>query len=319
MEAIIMTETGGPEVLKLRTAPIPVPGKGQVCIAVRSIGVNPVETYWRAGSNGRNPKLPYTPGNDASGVVHAIGPDVKSFAVGDRVFTTGAVNGTYATHCLVDQTTLHHLPQEVGFDAGAALGTAAMAAYRSLFIRGEARPGDAVLVHGATGGVGVVCVQLARANGMRVVGTADDEKGVEMLKQLGCFDAFIHHKEGYFEGVRSSGPYDVVIECLANINLGKDLEVVAKNGRVVIVGSRGKVQIDPRDAMIREADVRGMFLTLQTPKQRDEAVSCLLQHLVQGTLKPVISEVFDLADAPAAHRRVVAPHVHGKVILRPKL
>jgi NADPH2:quinone reductase len=167
----------------------------------------------------------------------------------------------------------------VSFDAGASLGTSGMAAYRALFTRGQARPGDRILVHGATGGVGAVAVQLAVSQGMVVVGTADDDAGATLVKSLGARHAFVHMKEGYFEHVRKHGPYDVVIESLANVNLGKDLEVVAPNGRIVIVGSRGKVEIDPRDAMIKEADVRGLFLTAQTPAQRAEAAAGLVAAL----------------------------------------
>ena len=317
--AIVMTETGGPEVLQLRPVALPVPGPGQVCVAVHAIGVNPVETYWRAGTNGRNPKLPYTPGQDAAGVVHAVGAAVKGFKVGDRVFTTGAATGTYAHHCLVDPLSLHHLPAKVSFEAGAALGTPALAAYRGLITRGQAKPCDRILVHGATGGVGTIAVQLAVSRGMTVVGTADDAEGVALIKQLGAAHAFIHTQAGYFDQVKKCGPFDVIVECLANVNLAKDLEALAPKGRVTIVGSRGPVQIDPRLLMVTEADVRGVFLTAQTAAERNEAVAALLAGLTQGTIQPVIAEVLPLADAGQAHRNVVAPKRQGKIILRPKL
>jgi NADPH2:quinone reductase len=154
---------------------------------------------------------------ELAGEVAAVGSKVTGFKVGDRAFTTGAASGTYAHHCLVNQNSLHRLPSSVSFDAGAALGTAGMAAYRGLFIRGGARPGDRVLVHGATGGVGVIAVQLAVAHGMTVVGTADDQEGVALVKKMGAAHAFIHLEAGYFEKVRACGPFDVIIECLANV------------------------------------------------------------------------------------------------------
>lgn len=319
--AIVMTETGGPEVLKLRSVAMPIPGPNQVCIEVRAIGVNPVETYWRAGSHGRNPKLPYTPGNDASGVVHAVGSNVKTLKPGDRVFTSfsGGTVGTYAHHCLVDKASTHKLPDNASFEEGASLGTSGLAAYRGLFTRGEARPGDRVLVHGATGGVGVVAVQLAVSRGMQVVGTADDEDGARLVLSLGATHAFIHNKAGYFEEVLKYGPYNVIIECLANVNLARDLEAVATRGRVVVIGSRGKVTIDPRDLMMKEADIRGVFLSGQSSPERDEAVAGLVGALTTGAMKPVVAAVIPLEQAPEAHRRVVEPSLQGKIILRPRL
>ncbi len=229
------------------------------------------------------------------------------------------MTGAYAKHCLVAQTDLFHLPADISFDYGASLGTSAMAAYRALITRGEARPGDRVLVHGATGGVGVVAVQLAVRRGMTVVGTADDDKGADLVRQLGATGAFVHSREGYFEKVKALGPFDVVVECLANVNLGRDLEALAKGGRVVVVGSRGKVTVDPRELMVREADVRGVFLPGQTQREKAQAVSDLLAGIKQGTLTPVIAEVLSLEQAPDAHRKVVAPNsgLAGKIILRP--
>ena len=319
--AIVMKETGGPEVLVLRDVIMPIPSDTQVRIEVHAVGVNPVETYWRSGTAGRNPKLPYTPGRDASGIVDAIGKSVVGFKKGDRVFTTGAATGTYSHHCLVDVNDIHLLPNDVTFDAGASLGTPALAAYRAVFTRGEAKSGDKILIHGASGGVGLIAIQLAKSHGMTVVGTADNQRGVNLIKSVGCDEGFIHNKKGYFEDVKKSGPYDLIVEVIANINLANDLSAVAKNGKVVIVGSRGEVKINPRDIMVKEVDVRGLFLTAQTLTQKRQAVAKLTAGLSQGTIKPVVSEVLALDQAARAHVRVIEREegIIGKIILRPKL
>eukprot|EP01060_Flectonema_neradi_P030700 TRINITY_DN4509_c0_g1_i1.p1 TRINITY_DN4509_c0_g1~~TRINITY_DN4509_c0_g1_i1.p1 ORF type:complete len:347 (+),score=64.81 TRINITY_DN4509_c0_g1_i1:75-1043(+) len=319
--AIVMTETGGPEVLKLRDVAMPVPGKTQVRIEVHAVGVNPVETYWRSGTAGRNPKLPYTPGRDAAGKVHCVGSDVKGLKVGDRVFTTGAATGTYSHHCLADQNDVHLLPDDVSYDAGASLGTPALAAYRAVFTRGQAKSGEKILIHGASGGVGLIAIQLAKTHGMYVVGTADNQRGVDLIKSVGCDEGFIHNEKGYFEKVKKAGPYNLIVEVIANINLANDLSAAAKNGRVVIVGSRGEVKINPRDIMVKELDVRGLFLTTQTLEEKREAVAKLTAGLSQKTLKPVVSEVLNLDEAARAHIRVIQREegIIGKIIMRPKL
>eukprot|EP01063_Lacrimia_lanifica_P038682 TRINITY_DN8278_c0_g2_i1.p2 TRINITY_DN8278_c0_g2~~TRINITY_DN8278_c0_g2_i1.p2 ORF type:complete len:343 (+),score=128.95 TRINITY_DN8278_c0_g2_i1:62-1030(+) len=320
-QAIVMTKTGGPEVLQMAPVPLPAPKPGQVRLAVRAVGVNPVETYWRSGTAGRNPKLPYTPGRDASGVVDAVGQGVANVKVGDRVFTTGAATGTYAHHCLVAAGDCHVLPDNATFEEGASLGTPAMAAYRAMFVRGDAKPGERLFIHGASGGVGLIAIQLAKTLGMYVVGTADTPALATRLTSIGADKAFCHNDAGYTKEVAAAGPYDLIIECLANVNLQHDLTFAAKQGRVVIVGSRGPTQVNPRDIMTKEVDVRGVFLTAQTEQQKQRAVAHLVAGMRQGTVKPVVSEVLPLSEAPTAHVKIMDPkrETLGKIVMRPKL
>jgi len=161
-----------PEVLRLEEVPTPRPGNGQVLVRMHAIGVNPVDTYIRSGSYPQKPALPYTPGNDGAGVVDQIGKDVTRFKSGDRVYIARSISGTYAEFALCDESQVHPLPPNVSFAQGAAMGTPYATAYRGLFQRAQAKPGEAVLIHGASGGVGTATVQLARARGLRVFGTA---------------------------------------------------------------------------------------------------------------------------------------------------
>src|SRR5438552_5965132 len=172
MKAIRVSEFGGPEVLKLQDVADPKPDSGQVLVRVKAVGVNPADTYIRSGTYARKPNLPYTPGMDAAGVVEAVGPNVKRFKPGDRVYTNGTITGACADRALCEESRVHPLPPKTSFAQGAALGVPYGTAYRALFQRGKAKAGEIMLVHGASGGVGIACVQFGRAFRMTVIGSA---------------------------------------------------------------------------------------------------------------------------------------------------
>jgi NADPH2:quinone reductase len=286
---------------------------------MHAIGVNPVETYIRAGKYSRLPQLPYTPGNDGAGVVEQIGPGGTEFKLGDRVYTAGSVSGTYAEFALCKLEQVHPLPANVSFAQGAAMGTPYATAYRGLLQRADAKPGETVLVHGASGGVGTAAVQLARARGLRVFGTAGSDEGLKLAREHGAHEVFDHRAPDHFEQVMkatSDRGVDVIVELLANVNLGRDLTILAKRGRVAIIGSRGRVEIDPRDTMQRDVDLRGMVLPNTPPEEMASIHAALVAGLENGTLRPVISKEFPLADAAQAHRAVLEPGAVGKIVLR---
>jgi NADPH2:quinone reductase len=318
MKAIRVHEFGGPEVLRLEEAPTPDAGSGEVLVRMHAIGVNPVETYIRAGTYARLPDLPYTPGNDGAGVVEQLGSDVKEFRTGDRVYTGGSVSGTYAEFALCRMEQVHRLPENVSFAQGAAMGTPYATAYRGLLQRADAKPGETVLVHGASGGVGTAAVQLARARGLRVLGTAGSDEGRKLAREQGAHEVFDHRAPDHFEQIMKATDgrgVDVIVELLANVNLGKDLTILARGGRVVIIGSRGRVEIDPRDTMQRDVDLRGMVLPNTPPQEMASIHAALVAGLENGTLRPVIGKEFPLPDAAQAHRAVVEPGAVGKIVL----
>jgi NADPH:quinone reductase len=318
MNAIRVHEFGGPEVLRLEEVPTPQPGSGEVLVRMQAIGVNPVETYIRAGKYARLPELPYTPGNDGAGVIEQVGADASEFKAGDRVYTGGALSGTYAEFALCRKEQVHRLPAKVSFAQGAAIGTPYATAYRGLLQRAVAKPGETVLVHGASGGVGTAAVQLARADGLRVLGTAGSDEGLKLVREQGAHEVFDHRAPGHFEQIMNATGgrgVDVIMEMLANVNLGKDLTILAKGGRVVIIGSRGQVEINPRDTMQRDADVRGMILPNTPPAEMASIHAALVAGLENGTLRPVISKEFPLPDAAKAHRAVMEPGAVGKIVL----
>src|SRR5436190_13730274 len=190
MKAIRVSDFGGPDVLKLQNVADPKPNSGQVLIRVKAAGVNPVDTYIRSGAYARKPNLPYTPGTDAAGIVEAAGPGVKQFKPGDRVYTNATITGACAELALCGESRVHPLPAKISFAQGAALGVPYSTAYRALFQRGAARPGEVLLVHGASGGVGIACVQFARALGMTIIGTSVRCNGRGLVYEHGCHDAW---------------------------------------------------------------------------------------------------------------------------------
>jgi len=317
MKAIRVEQFGAPEVMELVELPQPLPEAGQVLVRMRAAGVNPVETYIRAGTYPRKPALPFTPGNDGAGVVEHAGDDVK-LRPSDRVYTAGSITGTYAEYALCHAAQVHPLPENVSFAQGAAIGTPYATAYRGLFQRAEAKAGETVLVHGASGGVGIAAVQLARAGGLRVLGTAGTERGHELVREQGAHDVFDHRAADYLAQIlnaTSGRGVDVVLEMLANVNLGKDLTLLAPRGRIVVIGNRGRVEIDARDAMSRDADIRGMVLPNTPAVEMARIHAALVTGLANGALRPVIGRELPLADAPQAHRAVMEPGAFGKIIL----
>lgn len=318
MKAIRVHEFGGPEVMRLEEVPDPLPGPEQVVVRVHAAGVNPVDTYIRSGLHAVRPKLPYTPGMDAAGVVEAVGMNVKSVNVGERVYTAGTVSGAYAELALCEAAQVHKLPPSVTFAQGAAVNVPYATAYRGLFGRAHAMPGESVLVHGASGGVGIAAVQLARSRGLFCIGTGGTEEGRRLVLEQGAHHVFDHHAPDYLEQVvKLTGDrgVDVILEMLANVNLGQDLKVLARGGRVVVIGNRGTVEINPRDAMTRDASILAMTLMNAQPSELAGIHAALIAGLENGTLRPIIGQEMPLADARRVHEAVMQPGAYGKIVL----
>ncbi|MEQ1850151.1 MAG: NADPH:quinone reductase [Chthoniobacteraceae bacterium] len=320
MKAILVRAFGGPEVLELANLPAPRPGPGQVVVRLMAAGVNPVDTYIRSGSYGRLPELPYTPGTDGAGVIFAVGSGVPpSVQAGQRVWVSGSLGGTYAESALCEAGQVHPLPDGVSFSQGAALGIPYTTACRALFQRGGGKTGETVLIHGATGGVGVAAVQFARAAGLHVVATGGSDAGRAMLAGAGVAEVFDHGLPDYPEAVlRATGGkgVDLILEMLANQNLPKDLTMLARFGRIVVVGSRGPVEIHPRDIMVRDADIRGLVVFNAPAPELAECHAAIDAGLRAGTLAPVIGMEFGLGEASAAHRFLMEAGHRGKIVLR---
>ena len=318
MKAIRVSAYGGPEVLKLEEVPALKAGPGQVLVRNHAVGVNPVDTYLRSNTDNRGPKLPYTPGSDAAGVVEAVGSDVTGVKAGDRVYVGGTATGAYAELCLCAPAQVHALAGPVSFAQGAAVNVPYATAYHALFNRGHGDAGETVLVHGASGGVGIGAVQLARARGLTVIGTAGTDRGRRLVLEQGAHHVLDHSAPGYLDELMrltDNRGVDVVLEMLANANLQKDLGIIAMRGRIVVIGNRGTTEINARHAMNKDAAILGMALGHASPAQLAGIHAALVEGLANGTLRPVIAQELPLAQAPRAHEAVMEPGHHGKVVM----
>lgn len=320
MKAIMVGEFGSPEVMKLEEIETPLPNGTQVLVRIHAAGVNPVDTYLRTGIHAHAPKLPYTPGKDGAGVVEAVGESVTLFKLGDRVYTANSSTGTYAEYAICEEIDLGRLPENVSFEKGAGVWTPYATSYRALFQKAGAVSGETVLVHGASGGVGVAAIQWAKAAGLIVVGTASSEEGKKLVGEQGADAVFDHPDEGHFEQIREftgGRGVDVIIEMLANVNLERDFECLAMFGRVTVVGNRGSIEFTPRQTMTKDATIYGMSLFNSSQADRDEIHAAIFDGLSDGFLSPVVSRRFALADATRSHHDIIENKALGKIVLVP--
>ncbi len=320
MKAIQVHRFGGPEVLEFQEVPTPKPGPGQVLVRVHAAGVNPYDTYMRNGTYAIKPPLPYTPGSDAAGTVEAVGEGVKKVKVGDRVYTAKTVTGAYAEYALALESQVYRLPEKISFAQGAGLWVPYGTAYTALYQHANARAGETVLIHGASGGVGLAAVQLARALGMTIIGTAGTQRGLDLIKREGAHYGFDHTKAGYSEEIMKATwgrGVDVILEMVANVNLATDLKLLAMRGRVIVIGNRGEITINPRELMGRRGSIRGFTLWAATDAEVAEIHAAIAAGLENGTLRPIVGKELPLKDAAVAHQDVLAPGSFGKIVLVP--
>ncbi len=321
MKAIRVHQFGGPSNMSIEEVEEPRAASHQLVIAVKAAGVNPIDTYIRSGTYARKkPPLPYTPGFDAAGVVETVGPDVRRFKPGDRVFVRGNVTGAYAEKALCDEETVYSLPDHLSFEQGSGVWVPYATAHQAIFHMARAHAGETLMVHGASGGVGTACVQTAQALGLRVVGTAGSEPGRQMLRQHRIHAVLDHHATDLptqvLNATEGRGP-DIIIEMLANVNLARDLNMIAHRGRVVIIGNRGTIEINPRDAMSRDASILGMMLLNATPDEVIRIGAGVAAGLENKSLNPIVGRTFSLDQAPQSHEAVLSPGALGKIVLIP--
>jgi len=323
MQAIRAHSFGEADVLQLDTIDDPLPGAHEIVIDLKAIGVNPADTYMRGGAYAIKPDLPYIPGGDGAGIVSAIGDGVTEFKVSDRVFAGTALGfdmtGCYAEKVVRAASNVQKLPDNVSFQQGAALGVPYATAHYALFARGAAKANETVFIHGASGSVGTAAIQLAKRAGLKVIGSGGSERGRKLIQDQGADHVVDHTEKGYMDEVSrisGDGP-ELILEMLANVNLAADLETVAKYGRIVVIGNRGEITINPRLAMMKELDVRGIALFNGSHLQMSDIVDDLIAGLADGSLNPIVGREMPLVEAGAAHLAVLEPGAYGKIVLLP--
>uniref|UniRef100_A0A915C452 Enoyl reductase (ER) domain-containing protein n=1 Tax=Parascaris univalens TaxID=6257 RepID=A0A915C452_PARUN len=316
--AAVVRTFGDPERIQVENQAIlpQLTSPNQALIRVKCAGVNPVDAYIRSGHYSVLPHLPYTPGREGSGIVEQVGEKVKDFKIGDRVWFTDPLIGSCADYSIADK--FYKLNDETSFAEGATLGIKYMTAYRALFLKAHARAGQTVLIHGASGGVGLAACQLAFASSLKVIGTASTVDGRQLVKENGAEFVVDHSKGEYWEELKEAYPsgFDVILEMLANANLEHDFELVANNGCIIVIGSRGTVEVNPRLLMVKEACVRGALLAKSSANEYDFMSAHIGRLLMENAIRPVISKRFPLRQLSAAHRYIIH-HIgsHGSVVI----
>lgn len=324
MKAIQFHSFGGPEVLQLDEIDEPVPGPDDVTIAVKAAGVNPADTYMRNGTYRIQPPLPCVPGGDAAGEIVSVGENVKELAVGDRVFA-GVALGLDFEGCYADQVKrpakhVRRIPENLNYSEATTLGVSYPTAHYSLFARGGAKAGETVFIHGASGSVGTSAIQLAKRAGLKVIGSAGSQAGMDLVLEEGADLAVDHSKPDYLDEVRDkceNGGPDLILEMLANVNLVADMEIAAQHGRIVVIGNRGEIVINPRLAMMKELDIRGIMLWNASEEQLNDIMADLLVAAEEGTIKPRVGQELPLSEAAKAHELVLKTGNAGKIVLIP--
>lgn len=302
MKAIRIHEFGGPEVLRYEDIPESQPGPGEVRIRVIAAGVNPID--WKIRRGYMELPLPMTMGSDVAGVVDAIGQGVDSFQPEDEVFgKASAGQGGYAEYTVVNSTQIAQKPKSIGFIESAAIPTAGLAAWQSLFDIAGLEHGQTVLIHGAAGGVGSFAVQFAKWKGAYVIGTASS-KNAEFLKGIGC-DEVIDYRNQQFEEIVSN--LDVVLDTIGGDTLERSWGVLKPGGFLVTT-----VASIP-EGTPQKHGVRAERLMTQADGKELAQIAAIID---ERKIKPIVTTVLPLADAQKAHEMSESGHTRGKIVLR---
>ncbi|MGB2064506.1 Phthiocerol synthesis polyketide synthase type I PpsC [Marinomonas gallaica] len=316
MKAMQVNDYGPASDLTLVDADKPSINADQILVQVGASGVNPVDTYIRSGTNNYTASFPHTPGNDGAGTIVEVGSNVSNFSLGQRVYFSRNLTGSAAEYAVCVPTHTFPLADALSFAEGACLGVPYTTAHRALFGRAHAQAGEKVLVHGATGAVGLATVQLALAAGMNVVASAGTVEGANLLRAQGVQTVIMHNQTDYLAAYQSlQTGFDVIIEMLANHNLDQDLKALAFGGRVAVIGNRGTVDINPRDLMARDAAVMGVALANVKPAELCRIAQAMLPQFEKGVLKPVVRKEYALSELSQAHEDVLKSGAQGNLVI----
>lgn len=303
MKAIRIHEFGGPDVLRYEDIPEPQPGPGEIRIRIIAAGVNPMDWKIRSGYIRELP-LPAIMGLDVAGIVETVGQGETSFQPGDEVFAKVSIGrGGYAEYTVVSSTQAAQKPRSIGFIESAAIPTAGLAAWQSLFDIAGLESGQSVLIHGAAGGVGTFAVQFARWKGAHVIGTASS-KNAEFLKSIGS-DEVIDYRNQRFEEIVNN--LDVVLDTIGGDTFERSWEVLKPGGFLV-----STVASIPEGAP-QKYGVRAKTLMTQADGRELAQIAAIID---KQKIKPVVTTVLPLTDARKAHEMSESRHARGKIVLR---
>ncbi len=326
MKAMVIDRFGGPELFRGATLPDSAAGPGEVLVAIEAASVNPVDWKIRSRGPGIAPALPAVLGCDFAGRITALGEGVRGFAVGDRVFgCSGGVKGmpgTYATMIAADARLIAKAPATLDAREAAALPLVTITAWEGLFDRARIHEGATVLVHGGTGGVGHVAVQLAAAAGAKVTATVSSPEKAALARRLGANETIDYRNEtveAYVGRLTGGRGFDVVFDATGGSDIATSFAAARTNGQVVTIVSQYTADLTLMHTKGLSLHVVFMLLPMLTGVGRErhgEILSAAARLAEEGKLRPVLdAERFRLADVSAAHTRLEGGKAIGKVVI----
>ena len=320
MNAIIIQAPGGPEVLHLQEAPRPKPTAGQVLVRVHAAGVNRPDVLMRQGKYaGSGDVTGLVPGLEIAGIIEECGPDTPRWQPGDAVCALLAAGG-YADYAVVDARHCLPVPAGLGMVEAAALPETVFTVWHNVFQRGNLQPGETLLVHGGSSGIGTTAIQLARALGSRVAITAGDEAKCQACLDLGAEWA-INYKADDFEQVLKEVGVDVILDMIGGDYIPKNLRLLHDDGRLVFINAMqgATAEFNAMQVMSRRLTITGSTLRPRSADFKAALATAVEQHvwplIAAGQFRPVIDRTFPLAEAAAAHQRMESSAHVGKIVL----
>jgi putative PIG3 family NAD(P)H quinone oxidoreductase len=323
MKAVVITEFGGPDVLQVREVPDPKVEPGEVLIEVAATAVNRADLLQRAGHYPPPPGAPDWPGLECSGTIGAIGAGVTDWKVGDRVCALLA-GGGYAERVVVPAGQVLPVPTGIDLVDAAALPEVTATVWSNVFMAAGLRPGEILLVHGGSSGVGTMAIQLAVQVGARVAVTAGSAEKLKRCRELGAEITVNYHEQDFVEVVRDATDghgADVVLDNMGASYLARNLEVLAYSGRILVIGMQGgtKTQFNLGDLMSRRGAVIATSLRARPAQEKAAIVASVAEHvwplLDSGAVHPVIHDRLPLARAGDGHRLMTESSHIGKILL----
>ncbi len=321
MQAVVMHQRGGAEVLCYEEFPTPTPAAGEVLLRVHAATVNHTDIFHRSGEFFIQKELPHILGMDVAGEIVALGADVNGWVVGERVAGTFEAlgrecNGAYAEYTTLPVNQLHRIPARLDYPAAASIGLAFTTAWIALFDSEKLGQNERVVVHAASSGVGTAALQIARWKGAQVIAISDPDKATR-LRSLGADVVLDRHSPVLAQAVKEATDGQgatLVVDLVGRSTLQTSVDMLARYGRVVCVGAlSGEVAaVNVMDLIMKSATVKGSFGVI-----RDEDFETILQLFANGVFQPVLDEVLPLSQARAAHERIEAKQAFGKIILVP--
>jgi NADPH2:quinone reductase len=322
MKAIQVQQTGGPEALKLVDLPVPKPKPNEALVKISAIGVNFIDVYFREG---RYPgQLPFVDGQEAAGTVTELGAEVKSLKSGDRVAYTGVL-GSYAEYAVAPADRLVRIPEKIKDQQAAAAMLQGMTAHYLVYSAYPLKRGETALVHAAAGGVGLLLVQMAKAIGARVIGTAGSQEKARLARDAGADDVIIYTEQDFeaeTKRLTDGKGVHVIYDGVGKTTFEKDLNIMRPRGYVILFGGASG-PVPPFDP-IKLSQKGSLFLTrpsllhyIITREELEQRATDVLNMIATGKLKLRIEHVYKLEEVQQAHRDLEGRKTTGKIILIP--